>query len=309
LLTTIQQTAISEIAQTLLLTNHTNYTNHSWQLFKGEMSVKRTPFIYPDRKPLGAVGKQFPSPLARKPLSLEFNGGCTVLSIKASNSILSEKALQAFKYAFLRNQKIGIGSLPSNESPTQTELDKATAAYEIARNLVGWFDEFCVEEEDSHDLESNTEEEHRSCDLKKDELFSRSGIDAKKDSGISNTELKVFNFNTEIKDLDLDFTNDLFPLEPDLKGAPLLGSVVKESATCEAMDFFESPFDGVCEMRWNPTLDGLACDGFDVDISLGALGSAVPLLNDSENFHDNLTSPISSPSSPVSPYSPSNVFL
>jgi len=272
------------------------------------MSVKkRTPFIYSDRKPLGAV-KKFPSPLARKPVSLEFNGGCTVLSIKASNSVLSEKALQAFKYAFLRNQKIGIGSLPSDELPSQIELDKATAAYEIARNLVTWFDEFCVEEEDSPDLESNAEEEHRSCDLKKDDLFSRSGVDVKKDSGM-NTELKVLNFHTEIKDLDLDFTNELFLLEPDLKGAPLLDSVVKESATCEAMDFFGRPFDGVCEMRWNSTFDGLACDGFDVDISVGAVGSTIPLLNDSEIFHDNLTSPISSPGSPVSPYSPSNVFL
>jgi len=274
------------------------------------MSVKkRTPFIYSDRKPLGAVGKKFPSPLARKPVSLEFNGGCTVLSIKASNSVLSEKALQAFKYAFLRNQKIGIGSLPSDELPSQIELDKATAAYEIARKLVDWFEEFCVEEDDSHDLESNTEEEHRSCDLKKDEsLFPRSGIDVKKENCISNfSEFKVLNFHTEIKDLDLDFTNDLFPLEPDIKGAPLLDSVFKESATCEAMDFFE-PLD-TCEMQWNPKFDGLSCNGFDVDISVGAVGSTVPLLNDSENLHDNLTSPISSPGSPVSPYSPLDVLL
>jgi len=268
------------------------------------MSVKRTPFIY-SAMPLGAVGKRFPSPLARKSVSLEFNGGCTVLSIQASNSILSEKALQAFKYAFLRNQKIGIGSLPPNESPSQSELDKASAAYEIARNLVDWFDDFCVEE-DSHDLESNTEEEHRSCDLKKDE--GRSGIDAKKDNAIS--ELKVLNFKTEIKDLNLDFTNDLFPLEPDLKSPPLLDSVFKtESAPCEAMDFFNSTLDRVSEMEWNTkldTFDGLACDGFDVDISIG---STVPLFNDSENFHDNLISPISSPGSPVSPYSPSNVLL
>jgi len=274
------------------------------------MSVKkRTPFIYLDRKPLGAVGKKFPSPLARKPVSLEFNGGCTVLSIKASNSVLSEKALQAFKYAFLRNQKIGIGSLPSDELPSQIELDKATAAYEIARKLVDWFEDFCVEEDDSHDLENNTEEEHRSCDLKKDEsLFPRSGMDAKKDNSISNfSEFKVLNFHTEIKDFDLDFTNDLFPLEPDVKGAPLGDSVFKESATCAAMDFF-APLD-TCEMQWNPKLDGLSCNGFDVEISVGAVGSTVPLFNDSENLYDNLTSPISSPGSPVSPYSPLDVLL
>jgi len=277
------------------------------------MSGKRTPFIY-SAMPLGAAGKRFPSPLARKSVSLEFNGGCTVLSITASNSILSEKALQAFKYAFLRNQKIGIGSLPSNESPSQSELDKASAAYEIARNLVDWFDEFCVEEEDSHDLESNTEEEHRSCDLKKEEgLFPRSGIgiDAKKDN--STSELKVLTFNTEIKDLNLDFTNDLFPLEPDLKGPPLLDSVFNktESTPCEAMDFFNSPFDRAYEMEWNSKTDGLglAGDGFDVDISFGTMGSTVSLLNDGENLHDNLISPISSPSSPVSPYSPSSVLL
>jgi len=267
------------------------------------MSVKRTPFIY-DRKPLGVAGKQFPSPLASKSVSLEFNGGCTVLSIKASNSVLSEKALQAFKYAFLRNQKIGIGSIPSNESPSKVELDKATAAYEIARNLVDWFDGFCVEEDDSPDLENNTEEEHRSCDLKKDDGLFGSGLDAKKDHSIS---------NSEIKDLKVDFAQDFFPIGPDLKAVsgPLLDSVL-EAPTCDAMDFFGNPFDNACEMRWNKVegLAGLETDcGFDVDISFGAIDSTFPLLNDSENLHDNLTSPISSPGSPITPYSPSDVLL
>jgi len=274
------------------------------------MRVRRTPFSNSVLKPLGAVGKQFPSSslsLNRKSVSLEFNGGCTVLSINASNSILSEKALQAFKYAFLRNQKIGIGCLPSNESPSQIELDKATAAYEIARNLVSWSEQFCADG-DLHDLDINTEEEHRSCDLKKDDLFSRSGpsfVDAKKDFSNSST-------SGEVKDLSLDFndlTSKCFSLSPDLKATSpkfesFLDSVlIAPSTPCEGMDFFGSPLDDLCEMRWTGQFDR-----FDVDVSVGAIEATVPLLYDSENCDDNLTSPVSSPGSPSSPVSPSEIF-
>jgi len=277
------------------------------------MSVTRTPFSY-SAKPLGVVGKQFPAPLPRKPVSLEFMGGCTVLSIKASNSVLSEKALQAFKYAFLRNQKIGIGSLPSNESPSRNELDKAHASYEIASNLVDWFDQFYVEEDDAPDLESNIENEHRSSDLKKEELFLR--CDVKKENVVSNSDLKL-DFTSELfplePDFKLDFTSELFPLEPELKGVPdlkgesiPLDSLLK-ATTCEAMDFFGRYED--TEMQWNSKIDDLTCNGFDVDISFGAVDGTAPspLMNDSE--HDNLISPLSSPGSPVSPYSPSDVLL
>jgi len=286
------------------------------------MSVTRTPFSY-SAKPLGAAGKQFPAPLPRKPVSLEFMGGCTVLSIKASNSVLSEKALQAFRYAFLRNQKIGIGSLPSNESPSRSELDKANASYEIANNLVDWFDQFYVEEDDAPDLESNVENEHRSSDLKKEEnLFLR--CDVKNENSISNSESKDLKLDWASElfplepDLKFDFTNEfeLFPLGPDLKDVPdlkgasiPLDSVVK-ATTCEAMDFF-GRYDNACEMQWNSKIDDLTCNGFDVDISFGTGDGTVPspLMNDSEHLDDNLISPLSSPGSPVSPYSPSTVFL
>jgi len=272
------------------------------------MSVTRTPFSY-SAKPLGVVGKQFPAPLPRKPVSLEFMGGCTVLSIKASNSVLSEKALQAFKYAFLRNQKIGIGSLPSNESPSRNELDKAHASYEIASHLVDWFDQFYVDEDDAPDLESNIENEHRSSDLKKEELFLR--CDVKKENSVSDLKL---DFTSELfplePDLKLDFTSELFSLEPDLKGESIPLDSVLKATTCEAMDFF-GRYDDACEMQWNSKMDDLTCNGFDVDISFGAVDGTAPspLMNDSEHLDDNLISPLSSPGSPVSPYSPSDVLL
>lgn len=233
-----------------------------------------------------------------------------MLSINASNSVLSEKALQAFKYAFLRNQKIGLGCLPSNESPSQIELDKATAAYEIARNLVDWSEQFCVENGDLLDLDINSEEEHRSRDLKKDDARSGTSfnVDAKKDFSTNNSgEIK------DVKDLSLDF-NDLTSKclgmsSPDLKAtSPKLESfldsvLIAPSTPCEGMDFFGSSLDDLCEMRWTGQFDR-----FDVDVSVDAIEATVPLLNERENCDDNLSSPVSSPGSPCSPCSPSSIF-
>jgi hypothetical protein len=258
------------------------------------MRVRRTPFLnpHPIPKPLGVT-----SPLApRKSVSLDFYGGSTVLSINASNSVLSEKALQAFKYAFLRNQKIGLGCLPSNESPSQVELDKAAAAYEISRNLVDWSEQLEIDgDENLHELDSNVEEEHRSCDLKKSEhrsceIKTDTLIGLLADTKDDSVELKKFrlesppDFHAGVLDLKapLPFLDDLFT-----------------SDLCEGMDFFNSPTldDLISEKMWNGKFDRV-----DVDVSFGSQ-DATPLMHDSDNC-DDLASPLSSPSSPCSPYSP-----
>jgi hypothetical protein len=304
--------AIAQIAKIVSFSLTTTTTNNNNNQL-GEMRVRRTPYLNTDRKPLGVARKQFscPPPASiKKPVSLFF-GGCTVLSINPSNSILSEKALQAFKYAFLRNQKIGIGSLPSAEEPSKIELDKATAAYEIARDLVAWAEQICVEDDDAMpDLDGN-EAEHRSCDLKKDDRFgvSCNVVDAKDPSN-----------HPEAKDLSLDFSpelkskfieNSTTPSLPDLKLTgpllePFLDNVLAPYTPCEGMDFFGSTSLDLCEtqLKW----DGFGkVDRVDVDISFGVEDTGkdtVPFLHDGDNCEDNLVSPLSSPGSPCSPTSP-----
>jgi len=276
------------------------------------MHVRRTPYINSDRKPLGAARKQFsspPLPFIKNPVSLEFNGGCTVLSINPSNSILSAKALQAFKYAFLRNQKIGIGCLPSNESPSQIEIDKATAAYEIARELVDWSEQFCVDGDTMHDMDTNTEGEHRSCDLKKEDGVFSIGKNFSADA-------KDLSTSGEVK-LSLEFSGDQLKhlahsvpdgklLKPILE--PFLDSVLLAPSPCEGMDFFGSPsLDDLCEMKFNGQFDRV-----DVDVSYGTIeDTATAFIHDGDSWEDNLdnlASPLSSPGSPSSPYSPDEIL-
>jgi len=270
------------------------------------MTFRRTSFLNPAQKPLGVVKKEAASPLAKKSFALEFSGGCTVLSIQASNSILSEKALNAFKYAFLCNKKIGIGSI-SNVLPTTTELDKANAAYEIARILVDWSEQFDVEFDNLVAPEINTEEgEHRSCDVKKE-------YDLKKDDLPLNVDAKkdLFNcsFPGEVKDLDfaidpncLDILgskpfSDSIPT-PALQVDSFLDSLMAPTP-CESMDYFGSPF--LDEMNWNGKFDRF-------DISVGGTDDAASFLQDSDTPEDNLSSPVTPPGSPCSPYSPSGLL-
>jgi len=258
------------------------------------MRVRRTPFLNPNPipKPLGVT-----SPLApRKSVSLDFYGGSTVLSINASNSVLSEKALQAFKYAFLRNQKIGLGCLPSNESPSQVELDKAAAAYEIARNLVDWSEQFEIDgDDDLYELDSNVEEEHRSCDLKKNEHRS---CEIKTDNGFLFGLLTADTKDDSVEVKKFGLEPDSYAGAPDLKAPlPFLDDLFS-SNLCEGMDFFNSPtLDDLISEKWNGKFDHV-----DVDVSFGTQ-DATPLMHDSDNC-DDLASPLSSPSSPCSPYSP-----
>jgi len=267
------------------------------------MTFRRTSFLNNlASKPLGVVRKEAPLPLAKKSFALEFRGGCTVLSIQASNSILSEKALNAFKYAFLSNQKIGIGSAPSNVSPTATELDKAIAAYEIARMLVDWSEEFDVEFDNFDAPEINTEQgEHRSCDVK------REG-DLKKEDHLPDAKKNFFDTSLtgDVKDLDFGLLPpkcDLLESKPCLDVIPstpvdsFLDSLIVPSASCEGI-FFGSPF--LDEMNWNGKFDRF-------DITVGAADDAASFLQDSDTPEDNL-SPFNSPGSPCSPYSPSGIL-
>jgi len=273
------------------------------------MAFRRTPFLYRDQEPLGAVGKQVStSPLARKAFSLEFSGGCTVLSIQASNSVLSEKALQAFKYAFLSNKKIGIGTLPSNVSPSQREVDKAIAAYEIARSLVDWSEKYSVEinELDKHEM-STEEGEHRSCDLKKE--CDGLPVDAKQDfvPHSSVGEVKDLDFTIHLPSkLEKPFFSDMKPLTPSVDTA-FLDSLLAPTS-CEGMDFFGSPF--LDEVDWNGKFDRLETVGASASASLGndAHEDIVSYMRDSDYCEDNLTSPIPSPGSPCSPCSPYGIL-
>jgi len=277
------------------------------------MTFRRISFLNPSQKPLGVVRKEPAFPLAKKSFALEFSGGCTVLSIQASNSVLSEKALNAFKYAFLCNKKIGIGSLPSNVSPTTTELDKATAAYEIARMLVDWSEQLDVDD-NLATPEINTEEgEHRSCDVKKEFDLKDGGlpfnVDAKKDLFNSSLpgEVKDLDFDLPPKCLDILESKPFLDVISSTRVDSFLDSLMAPTS-CESMDFFGSPF--LDEMNWNGKFDRF-------DITVGGTddgASSLPdidmasLLHGNDTPEDNLSSPVTSPGSPCSPCSPSGIL-
>jgi len=285
------------------------------------MSTRRTPI--PSRKPAGAIK----SLSSFRTVPLDFHGGCNVLSIQPSNSVLSEKALNALKYAFLMNKKVGIGCLPSLDvSPDDKELEKAMASYEIARKLVEWSDQYIVES----DLDSNEDltqvkqeaptssEEHRSSlDLKhnSDGMFDLLQHDDHRCRDLKSLPLQ--SSAGEVKDLKT-FGNDsqskLFVssnYSPDLKlDDPYMADVLISGTTeCEGLDFFGAPIlDDLCDLK---NLTEGTFDSVDIDLSFGferRRQDRARLFNDSDNCEDNLASPLSSPGSPCSPYSPSEIL-
>jgi len=294
------------------------------------MCARRIPI--PSRKPTGAVKRQS---LSFRPVALDFHGGCNVLSIQPSNSVLSEKALNALKYAFLMNKKVGIGCLPSPDlSPNVEELEKAVASYEIARKLVEWFDQYTLESDhDSNDLnltqvkpEPCREEEHRSAlDLKNntldlennsDRMFSLLQHDDHRCRDLKSLPLQTC--AGEVKDLkidskSIDFQSKLFSnYSPDLKfpsDDPFVADVlISRTTECEGLDFFGAPtLDDLCEMR---NLSDGAFGSVDIDFAFGfdRRQDKRRSCNDSDNCEDNLESPLSSPGSPCSPYSPSDIL-
>jgi len=262
------------------------------------------------------------------------------LSIQPSNSVLSEKALNALKYAFLMNKKVGIGCLPIPElSPKIDELEKAQAAYEIARKLVAWSDQYMIESdtEASEDAQVRqndvdftqikqetpaSEEEHRSSlDLKNNDRMFPLQYDDQRCRDLKSLPVLHPSIG-EVKDIktlksdskDLDFPSIFVSSSnPDLKSeasnTPFEADVLISRSTdeCDALDFFGAPtLDDLCEM--NPLSDG---DFASVRLDFGLTfdGQDKPrLFNDSDNCEDNLASPLSSPGSPCSPYSPCDIL-
>jgi len=300
------------------------------------MCAQRIPIL---PKPLGAVNRQS---LSFRPVALDFRGGCNVLSIQPSNSVLSEKALNALKYAFLMNKKVGIGCLPLPElSPNVDELEKAQAAYEIARKLVEWSDQYIIESdteasEDAQIRQNDAEftqikqetpaceEEHRSSlDLKNNDRMFPLQYDDQRCRDLKSLPMLQPNIG-EVKDIktlksdskSLDFPSKLFvsSTNPDLKSeascTPFEADVLVSRSTdeCDALDFFGAPWptlDDLCDV--NRLSDG-AFASVDIDFGFDGRQDKAPLFNDSDNCEDNLASPLSSPGSPCSPYSPCDIL-
>jgi len=116
------------------------------------LSGKLNPSItFSTQRPCNGIA----TPPKKRSVPLRFDGGCTVLSIDASQSVLKKHALAALQYAFLRNRKVGVSSLLLSETPNENEIERASAAYDIARELVEWSDKFVVVGEDANDSESD----------------------------------------------------------------------------------------------------------------------------------------------------------
>jgi len=193
-------------------------------------------------KPFGAVAPLF------KPSVPLFSGGCTVLSIQPSTSILSEKALAALKYAFLQNKKVGIAGVrvDSLKPPAQSDMDKAQAAYSIASKLVEWSEQYVIDDESplqndqaSHDKVClETQDDHKMND--KDAGYT---IDSKDDTDYV-FRTKIFG---EIKDTEIKDDPDI--KDPDIKDVKdpeiklEIFDELKEIESCSRFPRFETSFD------------------------------------------------------------------
>lgn len=218
-------------------------------------------------KPLGAIAPPLKSSV---PL---LHGGCTVLSIQPSTSILSEKALAALKYAFLQNKKVGIAGVrvDSLKPPCDSDLKKAEAAYSIARELVEWSEQFIIDDEPPRPQDDQacleTQDDHKMND--KDTGYC---IDSKDDTAfplkLKMSDLKDPEIKLEIKDPEIKL--EMF-------------SELKEIEACSKLPNFQNSFDwmplksesvtypnfsgnsaSACFTATAETLDNfLGCDGFD----------------------------------------------
>lgn len=162
-------------------------------------------------KPFGAIAPLF------KPSVPLFTGGCTVLSIQPSTSILSEKALAALKYAFLQNKKVGIAGVKvdSLKPPSDSDIEKAQAAYSIARKLVEWSEQYIIDD-GSLPLQDDQAHHDKVCletqdDHKMNDKDAGYVLDAKDDND-STLRTKIFG---EIKDLEIKEDPDV--KDPDIK--------------------------------------------------------------------------------------------
>jgi len=195
-------------------------------------------------KPFGAVAPLF------KPSVPLFSGGCTVLSIQPSTSILSEKALAALKYAFLQNKKVGIAGVrvDSLKPPSESDIKKAQAAYSIARKLVEWSEQFFIDDEPlqlkddqasqlQHDeVCLETQDDHKMND--KDTGYA---IDSKDDNDYV-LRTKMFG---EIK-ADPEIKTDEIKTDPDVKDPEIkleMFDELKDIEFCSKFPRFETSLD------------------------------------------------------------------
>lgn len=188
-------------------------------------------------KPFGAVAPSFkPSPSV--PL---FHGGCTVLSIQPSTSVLSEKALAALKYAFLKNQKVGItgARIESLKPPCDSDLEKAEAAYSIARELVEWSEKFVIDDNklklhDDHAISAclETKDDHKMSDKASDAGF----IDAKDDKDDNDFLFRARIFG-ELKDPEIKGDRDI-KRDRDIKGPDIKLEIFDEFKEIESRSGF-----------------------------------------------------------------------
>eukprot|EP00456_Euglypha_rotunda_P022605 TRINITY_DN1901_c0_g1_i26.p1 TRINITY_DN1901_c0_g1~~TRINITY_DN1901_c0_g1_i26.p1 ORF type:complete len:328 (+),score=40.27 TRINITY_DN1901_c0_g1_i26:272-1255(+) len=225
-------------------------------------------------KPFGAVAPSL------KPSVPLFYGGCTVLSIHPSTSVLSAQALAALKYAFLQNKKVGItgAKVESLKPPCNSDLAKAEAAYSIARELVEWSERFtidddeawfnpkdrgCLETQDDHKMSDKAPDFVHSIDAKdeKDAFFgARLFGDVKaeiKDPEIKDPEVKLEHFD-EFKpesrpvpyfegNLDLHIKAEPASFTEKSLAVPAVARAVSRADTPETPNF----------------LKDTGCDGFD----------------------------------------------
>jgi hypothetical protein len=199
-----------------------------------------TPF-----KPFGAVAPLF------KPSVPLFSGGCTVLSIQPSTSILSEKALAALKYAFLQNKKVGIAGVrvDSLKPPSNSDMEKAQAAYSIARKLVEWSEQFVIDDEPLQLQDDQASHHDKVCletqdDHKMNDKGAGYAIDAKDDNDyglrskmfgeIKDPEIK----DPEIKDPEIKEDPDV--KDPDVKDPEIKLEMFELKEICTGFPRFET---------------------------------------------------------------------
>jgi len=106
-----------------------------------------------------------------------------VLSINASQSVLKDHALAALQYAFLQNRKVGVSCMLETKQkiPSDSEIDTASASYEIARELVEWSEKFVLLDDDSTEPMSEEKDEHKSNDEDRKHFKKELEVDLKKE--------------------------------------------------------------------------------------------------------------------------------
>lgn len=207
--------------------------------------------------------KQSPGGAAKphKSRSLQFPGGCTVLSISPSSSILSEQALNALKYAFLMNRKVGVSGSPASiPKPSEEHIDKAEAAYDIARELVDWSENYVL-------CEDVPVDDHKTSEVKRKPDPDMKQFDTKLiDSKLIGLDIKLLDGKFDEAELKEDFihqedrcSSEFKPANIDSRPEDVLRVVIARGAdrsvrgterterqSCPATDFF-GEFPGAWE--------------------------------------------------------------